>query len=93
MVDVKFYRPFRALKNGGCISSNMRVGISDNGAVFVPARALGISDGEALGGGAIVILEETVFVDLDQAIRILPNPDIKKCLHVLKMGLLRKCRR
>ena len=93
MVDVKFYRPFRELKNGGCVSSNMRIGVSNCGAVFVPAKALDISDGEALASGTVVILEDTVFIDLDEAIRILPNPAIKQCLQVLKLGLLRKCRR
>jgi hypothetical protein len=91
-VDVKFYRPFRELKNGGCVASDMKIGVTEAGAVFVPANALGISDGDALRNGPVVIFEDTVFVELDEAIRIIPEPAAQRCLRVLKLGLLRKLR-
>ena len=94
-LGVKFYQPFRAV-DGAPIPKETRVGIGNNGAVFLPANVLRISDGEALGrahelSAPAVILKDTVFVELDHAISIVPNPTAKELLRALKRGLLRKC--
>jgi hypothetical protein len=68
----------------------MRVGVSSNGDVFLPANVLGIPNDVAAESVPRVTLDETVYVELDEAIRLLPCPAAKQCLRVLKQTLLRK---
>jgi hypothetical protein len=95
MLEVKFYRPFRALQNGGLVSMNLRIGVTNTGVLLVPAHALGISDNAAMafrGNPArpVLIEDGTVYIDIEHAIDFLPQPAAKECLRLVQENVLKR---
>lgn len=98
LLEIKFYRPFRALKNGGLVSMNLRIGVTNTGVLLVPAQALGISNNEAMafrGNPArpVLIEDGTLYIDIEHAIDFLPQPTAKACLRLVQENLLKRLRR
>lgn len=95
LLEVKFFRAFRELKNGGLVSSGLRIGVTHTGILLVPAREVGISDAQALRfagnpDSPVLIEGDTVFIDIQHAIDFHPEPANKACLERIRANTLKR---
>ena len=98
MLEVDFYDTFRELKDGGCVSIGLRIGVTNTGILLIPARAVGITDAQALrfaGNPAspVVIDRGTVYIDIQHAIDFFPDAENKACLRRTRERTLERLRR
>lgn len=96
-IEVDFYQPFLSIDDAP-FPNDTRVGIGKYGAVYIPARLLHISESDVFKRGidtdtGVLVLKDTVFVELNDAISIVRDPVAKELLRALKLGILRRLQR
>ena len=90
MLEVKFYREFRSLKNGGLIATGLRCGVTSGGRLLMPAKKLGLSDSEALSCAGdptkpVMWVDDILYIDIEHAILLSP---CAKTRHRLRMFMI-----